>query len=401
MAPQDELAVGDTVEVSGMSEDAGMNGIVGILLKTVGRGRWALKVDGDEKSKVVPTANLRKLSIKGSGKTKYSIVGTWNDWEPKEMDWNDDSQCYEYAAVIGSDESESFKVLKNGEWDACIYPDRKDANPFEDHRILGPDDGGLNEEWTIGSHPKDQVAKGKRYKIMFRIANGKPLSMDWEPEAQPRQPKEPEKQAQPEKAIPTKPVVPVEEPKFELFGGQREPKQSQNDLLYTKKTADVIVEEERQARVRLMERFAAAAEAEPLAIEYDSANWAEEVADRERIDRNTQVEINKQRYRRSNYIAARGEEGIKADEMAKQMQHVARQCVECGRMTAAFWGNGCCEPCWQAWEKIKEGGVNTDVIPKNLPAGLRIYLRMQKSQLNAAAKEEGKAEAKEEGTAES
>uniref|UniRef100_A0A7S1WJR1 Uncharacterized protein n=1 Tax=Alexandrium catenella TaxID=2925 RepID=A0A7S1WJR1_ALECA len=423
MAPQDDsLSVGDTVVVSDMPEDTGLNGTMGVLLKPVGKGRWALKVDGDEKSKVVPTPNLQKVNVKGSGPpaggsssapAKYSIVGTWDDWEPQEMLWNSRFQHFEFAATIGTDGSESFKILQNGDWDGCVYPDRKDACPHDNHKIHGPDDGGLNEEWTIGVHPSDKATVGARIKIVLHVSkDGKPARVDW------GHAQEAEQARMPVEA--RKPAMPAEEPKYAdraeeqrsrprqkftdgLFkppeaqaninsGGGQERQQAQPASWDQLARQEDVEDVERKARERLMARFAAAAEADPLAIEDEQTSWADEVEDRQRIDRLQQVEMNKQRYRRSVEEATRKPGELSKDEAARQMQNATRFCVECGKMTAAFFGNGVCESCWKVWESLEKKGEPTDVIPSNLPAGLRIYLRMKKSQMKEGPQREGDAE---------
>jgi len=388
MAPQEEnLAIGDTVTVFDMPEDSGLNGFVGTLLKPVGRNRWSLKVEGDDKSKVVPTPNLKKVKVKGtvaagspsSGSTaapgKYSIVGTWVDWEPQAMTWNSEVRCFEFKVVIGSDGSESFKILKNGDWDGCVYPNCKDATPHDDHELKGPDDGGLNEDWTIGVHANDKVTVGGRYKVKLHVsANGTPTRVDWEnlsaKDTQAMTRVELPGSAQERQGSPVNRA-----PGDQGANGGRAPRPQ---------TAEEIVEAERKARERLAERFAAAAEASPLAILDEDTNWVQEIADREKIDRMEKVEANKQRYRRSVEEATRKPGEATTSEVEQQMQMAVRQCMECGKMSAAFFGNGVCETCWTAWEKVQKKGENVDVIPNHLPAGLRIYLRMKNSQMNTA-----------------
>lgn len=406
MAPPDEsFYIGDMVMISDMPEDSGLNGVMGTLVKPVGKGRWSLKLEGEDKSKVVPTPNLRKVNMKGHvglnpagggdrAPDKYSIVGTWDDWEPQDMVWSPSSQCFEFTTTIGSDGSESFKILRNGDWDGCVYPDLKDASPYDDHKLLGPDDGGLNEEWTIGVHQNDKASSGMRFKVKLHVlANGAPTRVDWEQERE---------QAQ----------KPVEEPRFEaaevqrsrprmsfaaevekkqmateqnLFdgfggGGGGQERQYQPKSWEQLKAQEDVEEVERKARERLMARFAAAAEAEPLAIEDEGGKetWAEEVADRQRIERLHQVEANKERYRRSIAEASRKPGVPTAEEVAARLQSTGHLPALSDKMSKTFN---------DTLEKIQKG--ENIVIPNQLPADLRIYLRMMKSQMNTGERQEG------------
>mmetsp|Transcript_52517 Transcript_52517/g.163068 ORF Transcript_52517/g.163068 Transcript_52517/m.163068 type:complete len:424 (+) Transcript_52517:57-1328(+) len=394
MAPQDDsFSIGDTVMVMDMPEDSGLNGVTAMLLKPLGKGRWSIKVEGDEKSRVVATTHLKKFAMKGGA--KYLIVGTWDDWEPREMSWNEDLGGYEFMATIGADGSESFKILKNGDWDGCIYPSCKDANPWVSHKILGPDDGGMNEEWTIGAHVKDKVTVGAVYKITLLVDGGTPLSVGWEKQ-QERQERQ-TKQAPPVESAEPAPRPPVpsrkEEEAAQLPARFSERLRQGQDITWNdvadhgarKMEQDDVEERERQARERLAARFAAAEKVEPLAIEYEADNWSAEIEARQNVNRQTQVEINRERYRKSVDFAIHGPRLAEVEKEREAMQTAVRPCVECGKMAAAFVGNGVCEPCWKAWQDVQKMIDNPpDVIPDNLPAGLRIMLRMKRSQLNTA-----------------
>mmetsp|Transcript_83754 Transcript_83754/g.232117 ORF Transcript_83754/g.232117 Transcript_83754/m.232117 type:complete len:382 (+) Transcript_83754:177-1322(+) len=372
MTPQEDLdfAVGDIVSVEDPKNGSGLHGEVGTLKKDLDRGRWLLQVEGKGKPKLVSREMLRKKAIKGSPSSSraghsapanYSIVGTWDEWEPKEMEWNASSRCFETVVMISDDDgTESFKLLRNGSWDGCVYPDCRDASPYDAHTILGPDGGGFNEEWTIGSHEKDEAHKGERYRIRFFVKeNGDPASVSWEPLRE-RKPVEPEKvRTQEERG------VAAQQPALAAQAGIQRPATGYHTQ--QSKPEEDIVEFERQARERLARRLAAAAEASPLAIEDEepgpgSPGWALEVADREEVARKAQVEINLQRYRRSNELIRKPE-----DEVADGVK----------LMQQAVWpGVG-----WQELEQIKSVGPESVEIRSDMPAGLRIYLRMARSKL--------------------
>uniref|UniRef100_A0A7S0ABK3 Uncharacterized protein n=1 Tax=Pyrodinium bahamense TaxID=73915 RepID=A0A7S0ABK3_9DINO len=169
--------VGEVVELMGMS-DPTVNGSKATLVRPAGKDRWVATVAGKEKGVIVSRGNLQKLQTPTQS---YSIVGTWDCWEPHEMQWDAQLRCFAFdVAVSGADCCESFKILLEGSWDSCIYPDRADANLFDNHVLRGPDDGGLEECWTIGGHQEDLAAQGDHYTVrLFILPNGVPKSVDW------------------------------------------------------------------------------------------------------------------------------------------------------------------------------------------------------------------------------
>eukprot|EP00416_Gambierdiscus_australes_P033390 CAMPEP_0171109644 /NCGR_PEP_ID=MMETSP0766_2-20121228/70899_1 /TAXON_ID=439317 /ORGANISM="Gambierdiscus australes, Strain CAWD 149" /LENGTH=388 /DNA_ID=CAMNT_0011571411 /DNA_START=55 /DNA_END=1221 /DNA_ORIENTATION=+ len=388
MAPPEEgFSEGDQVTVLDMPELAGA---VCTLLRPLGKRMWSVKVPSDDKSKAVPVDKLRKLNIKGQshddGPTppaKYSIVGTWDDWEPRAMAWNIYGSCFEACATIGTDGSESFKILKNGDWDGCVYPDRKDACPFDDHKVHGPDDGGLNEEWTIGYHANDKACVGSQYKIRMTVdPRGTPLKVTWEPAGAQQETKHAEAEtlespqeggaaAAPEAAVNQVHLRwgnPYTDDSLFTAVAARGHIMDQNDWL----------QKNAAARERLAERLQRALEANPLAIEDENEhkNYLRDVAEADRINMLTQVQINLDRYSASN------REPPKVDEEDKKVPIL--MCGSCGRIRAVGPGNGICERCWTKFEQVKEKDPQDVVITDDMPAGLRLYYRMQKSQLNRA-----------------
>jgi len=352
MAPQDEaLKVGDAVEVVGMPEASGMNGITGTLLKTVGKGRWAIKVEGDDRSKVVSTDNLQLRAMQPKkahamvAPKNYSIVGTWDDWEPTEMSWNAEAECFEHRVIMGDSGSESFKVLLDGDWDKCVHPDRKDASPHMAHDVLGPDDGGLDEEWTIGLDEKDDSAEGAVYKVrMYVNPHGQPMRVGWEvlrkeasrPPVQQFVEAFKEFKEEPVPALTARPQGGLAREAADKAGDVRSMGASRRwdtkpspfyadedekppaggggqqvaavETADTRRAAEVILRQERDARERLARRLADAAEIDMPAITDGRATEdAEEKkeklalmrysADLQELGHQHQVEVNLERYR--------------------------------------------------------------------------------------------------------
>jgi len=390
MAPEEGFAAGDVVQVK---DGTASGGLVGTLTKTVGRGRWALKVEGEERTKVVLEGDLEKFVPTGDTKPKdkFCIVGTWDDWEPQEMSWNAEAGCLQYRVTLGHDGAESFKVLVNGDWDHCIYPDRKDACPHQAHVVKGPDEGGMDEEWTIGLHPADEASTGDIFDVkVFLSHDGRPKRVTWDKvEASPKpSPKMVEKGAEVEeaKAPPSRPRptfdagrISDEKPVImPLMGDQsdRRPERGvSNWSMWTdERMGDKIVQQEKEARERLAKRFEEAAqigsgmamirneEEDPHALErmqIISANAQEA--------RDFQVEANKERYRRSI------EENVRERAaMTKAESRNSGQCTECGQVTTSLYGQSyCCEPCLESWQHLREDGWDGTRLCGGLPAAER------------------------------
>merc|ERR550532_1535609 len=100
-----------------------------------------------------------------ASKDNYFIMGTWDDWEPRKMTWNGPSLC-EVDVVLRS-EAESFKLQKNQDWNQNVYPDKTNATIYEEYELMGPDNGGMDTEWTIGRDSRDRAQPGARYKVQL------------------------------------------------------------------------------------------------------------------------------------------------------------------------------------------------------------------------------------------
>jgi len=429
MAPQD-FAIGDVVEVRGMPESSDMNGLVGTLTRTIGKGRWALKVEGEDRTKVILEENLVKFVPKGERKPseKFFIVGTWNDWDPKEMLWKEETSCFEFPITLGHGGAESFKILLNGpqqtpDWDMCIYPDRKDACPHQAHQLKGPDDGGLDEEWTVGMHPADEASFGDTFNIkLFVTHDGKPKRITWDKtysaaEAQKKAQEEAHKKAQEEEVMRNtveearqkKEAQKISKMKFEPEEAIAPPAQPQlfnpgtgaaytagmppappRDLDFPKQMGganwqqvselggEEYVRRESEARERLAKRLEAAAKlgmGAPMIRNEDGKLGEDNIQPEllqlalvdEKEERELQVEANKERYRRSI------EENVR--ERAAMTQATSRKsgpCTECSETTSNMYGqNFVCESCLEAWQELREEGWDGNVLCGGLPAAQR------------------------------
>lgn len=95
---------------------------------------------------------------------EFLIAGSWDNFSPKSMLWNEASGCYIFHVQIGASGQESFQILLDRSWSACLHPgDMKEGEPGLAYNLQGPDPkwkcDGWN--WVIG---KDS-SPGARYEV--------------------------------------------------------------------------------------------------------------------------------------------------------------------------------------------------------------------------------------------
>mmetsp|Transcript_102657 Transcript_102657/g.306586 ORF Transcript_102657/g.306586 Transcript_102657/m.306586 type:complete len:535 (-) Transcript_102657:86-1690(-) len=104
---------------------------------------------------------------------KYFIAGTWSNFSPVAMHW--DGSNFVHLMAVGSKGWESFQILQGGDWDRTYYPSVRNANPFANWKLRGPDNQGNGKNWTLGVPPDDgcnakNAAKGgEHYRITVAV----------------------------------------------------------------------------------------------------------------------------------------------------------------------------------------------------------------------------------------
>merc|ERR1712176_941570 len=98
---------------------------------------------------------------------KLLVVGTWNDFKPIEMQWQ--NGLFVVPITVGPNGWESFQILLNGSWGKVIYPSIPDASPYEEHTVCGPDQKGHGKNWQIGRYAEDEAAPGKSFAIIAAL----------------------------------------------------------------------------------------------------------------------------------------------------------------------------------------------------------------------------------------
>uniref|UniRef100_A0A7S4SL03 Protein C10 n=1 Tax=Alexandrium monilatum TaxID=311494 RepID=A0A7S4SL03_9DINO len=95
------------------------------------------------------------------------VAGTWNDFCPAEMHWQ--NGLFVSPVTVGSSGWESFQILKDGSWSATIYPSVPDAGPFAEHSVCGPDGQGHGKNWQIGRFIEEEVVPGTQFAIVATV----------------------------------------------------------------------------------------------------------------------------------------------------------------------------------------------------------------------------------------
>ena len=110
----------------------------------------------------------------------YWIAGSWNQWQPEEMNWDHVRGCFQFNVQLGSDSFESFQLLLNGRWETCLYPDRPCSSCHSNVVILGPDAGGGDFCWTMGLHHLDEGFPGACCEVRVFVGEGNEIEkVDW------------------------------------------------------------------------------------------------------------------------------------------------------------------------------------------------------------------------------
>jgi len=125
--------------------------------------RQALAPRGPEEARPAPP-RFDRWPVGKYRPFRLFVVGTWNDFSPAEMHWQ--NGLFLSPVTVGTNGWESFQILKDRSWGATIYPSVPDAGPFEAHTVCGPDAGGHGRNWQIGRYAEEEVAPGAQFAIV-------------------------------------------------------------------------------------------------------------------------------------------------------------------------------------------------------------------------------------------
>mmetsp|Transcript_44104 Transcript_44104/g.127556 ORF Transcript_44104/g.127556 Transcript_44104/m.127556 type:complete len:490 (-) Transcript_44104:60-1529(-) len=381
--------------------------VIGTLVRALGKGKWVVKVDGEDKSKVVPSETMRKYVMKAPvahsdavsprqsavAPKQYSIVGTWDDWEPHDMTWSAETMCFGFVLTIGSDGCEAVKFLQDANWDLCVHPGRPSAGPGD--APSAPEDGGLEAEWSVGGGPGEE---GACYQVrLFLHPDGLPKQVDWRRLTAETAPvheaagSRAAKLAEAEPEIRRERVEPVAartvearrasspeadrrrvmldyEPITRRVGGEGrrqgdEQAEAEDRKALQQLAAEETVVHEREARERLSKRFEAE---ESLAV--PDGGLARQQAEELQF----KLARNRRRYQRSDDAASLIDPGYAQRPAYGAAAAAGRKgkCVECGRPTEEVWdfGGHCCQSCIEDFNSLTKEGWTGDVVIDGISA---------------------------------
>jgi len=97
----------------------------------------------------------RNVQRNGLPKTmgRYFIVGSWNDWQPEEMNLDDEAIGRFSIKAAMSAGKQRFQIIRNRDWRQLIYPESGDG----DSTVKGPDAAGHASYWSIEVQPSRNV----------------------------------------------------------------------------------------------------------------------------------------------------------------------------------------------------------------------------------------------------
>jgi len=103
------LRVGQRVEICGLINATEMNGVRGTLIEEVSADKWQVKLEGSSEDKLIKVKNLKALastplSVKKSDfrpTAEYCLAGSWNDWTPQDMRWDEKEGCLMHDVEVG------------------------------------------------------------------------------------------------------------------------------------------------------------------------------------------------------------------------------------------------------------------------------------------------------------
>lgn len=181
-----KLAVGVRVRVVDEKPDSKINGLIGTLVNELIWDRWTVLLSDRTGTTKRPWVIDSKLLVPVpmslyEPRTKYLIIGTFNDWTPEQMSWNSDQRCFLFRMQISEERGiESFQILLEGDWKRCIHPSFNNAGAKKGRwELCGPDEPSYEMNWTIAG-PSGNRIEGAVYEIRLFLWEDETVSVvDW------------------------------------------------------------------------------------------------------------------------------------------------------------------------------------------------------------------------------
>merc|ERR1712224_87441 len=108
---------GRRIKVQGLEVHEEMNGMKGTLIEEVQWGVWHVKLDGSEE-KLLKIKNMSEIHATSKEEEEekekekafpmpfeeqLSLAGSWDDWTPHNMQWDENLQCHILDVTVKSD----------------------------------------------------------------------------------------------------------------------------------------------------------------------------------------------------------------------------------------------------------------------------------------------------------
>lgn len=123
------LHEGRRVQIHRLERNSNMNGAKATLIEEVDGSKWRVRIDGINGDKLVRLENLMTLTGKplsdfrgvhdGDGSRdvpvpleQYCIAGTWDDWIPRDMQWDSNQQCFTFEVVAQQNVQTKFAICR-------------------------------------------------------------------------------------------------------------------------------------------------------------------------------------------------------------------------------------------------------------------------------------------------
>lgn len=145
-----------------------------------------VSADGFHMVPILPAGAVDRalLQVLSSRIERPSVVGSWSEWSPEEMAFDEASRTYRLRVRLSR--PADFQIVLCGNWMRCLHPEVDGLDPRADPRIVGPDDDGRGKCWTMGADlPADASEQplglgGQEYEIGLALdAHGAAKSVSW------------------------------------------------------------------------------------------------------------------------------------------------------------------------------------------------------------------------------
>jgi len=161
---------GRRIKIQGLQVQEDMNGTKGTLVEEVQAGVWHVRLD-DDVEKLLRTKNMvqihtsttvveEKVAPKASHE-QMCLAGTWDDWTPHNMQWDEQLQCHTMDVTLTSAADIATFAISRGQagerkWKPTVLKNHK--------------------KWNMG-------AVNGCYKIKAFVVDSKIANVEWEPVA--------------------------------------------------------------------------------------------------------------------------------------------------------------------------------------------------------------------------